>query len=86
MFKRLLLLFLVPIAVQAQPKEKNVEILRDSKGHKIGSVKRENGVEKIYDKNNHYQGQYRSGDNITRDEKGHKIGTGNQNVRNLDRK
>jgi hypothetical protein len=69
--------------VQIKEKKMSTEILRDNKGHKIGSIKRENGVEKMYDENGHYKGQYRDSDNITRDREGHKTGTGNQNSGNL---
>lgn len=78
--KSTLALVLFPLIALANPKE---EVLRDAKGHKVGTVKRDSGVEKIYDSKGHYQGQYRSSDNTTRDSKGHKVGTGNQNTKNL---
>lgn len=70
------------ISAPSEPRESTI-VLRDGRGHKVGTIKRDDGVEKIYDKDGHYRGEYRLNDNVTRDREGHKIGTGDQNLKNL---
>lgn len=73
--KKILVLFLILFAFVCSPVFAANQVLRDSRGLRIGMIKTMNNREYIYDSQGHMLGYFDG--RYTYDSRGHKIGEGN---------